>query len=185
METFRLVVFAVCSYAAVVATGSWLVRAKRLNPFGKPARAIRIVSDPILKPIETWLLKKGGNPQNASQWLLGGAVVGGIVSISLFEWLARQMVMVGAVSSSGPGGIARVVIFYAGQAFTVSIFIRVIGSWFGAGRYNPLMRTFYFLTDWIVEPIRRRIPPMGMIDLSPIIAYFGIQFLVTALLRSI
>lgn len=177
--------FGIFGYASVIATGSWLVRTKRLNPFGKPARAIRVLSDPILNPIESWLLKKGGNPQNASQWLVGGAVVGGIVSISLFEWLARQMVMVGAVSSSGPRGIARVAIFYAGQAFSISIFIRVIGSWFGAGRYNPLMKAFYFLTDWIVEPIRRRIPPMGMIDLSPIIAYFGVQFLVSVLLRSI
>ena len=185
MEIFRLFVFGVFSYAAVVATGSWLVQTKRLNPFGKSARALRSISDPLLNPIETWLLKTGGNPQNASQWLLGGAVVGGIVSIAMFEWLARQFVMVGVASHSGPRGIAQIVIFYAGQAFTISIFIRVIGSWFGAGRFNPFMKPFYLMTDWIVEPLRRRIPPVGMIDLSPIIAYFGMQFLVSFLLRSL
>ena len=126
-----------------------MVRTKRLNPFGKPARALRTVSDPLLNPIESWLLKRGGNPQDASQWLVGGAVVGGIVSISMFEWLARQAAMVGMAGSSGPRGIAGIVIFYAGQAFSISIFIRVIGSWFGAGRFNPLMKPFYFLTDWI------------------------------------
>ena len=185
METFRLIVFGVFSYSAIIATGSWLVRTKRLNPFGKTARAVRVLSDPVLNPIETWLLKKGGNPQNASQWLLGGAVVVGIVSISMFEWFARQFVMVGLAGNSGPRGIARIVIFYAGQAFTISIVIRVVGSWVGAGRYNPLMKPFFWMTDWIVEPLRRRLPPIGMIDLSPIVAYFGIQFLVSFILRSL
>jgi YggT family protein len=185
METFRWIVFGLFSYSAVVASASWLVRTKRINPFGKPARLLRFVSDPFLNPIETQLLKKGGNPQNASQWLLAGAVVGGIVSISMFEWLARQVAIIGMTGSTGPRGITRIVIFYAGQAFTISIFIRVIGSWVGAGRFNPLMKPFYLMTDWIIEPISKRIPPVGMIDLSPIIAYFGMQFLVSFLLRSL
>jgi uncharacterized protein YggT (Ycf19 family) len=30
------------------------------------------------------------------------------------------------------------------------------------------------LTDWIVDPIRRILPPLGMIDLSPLVAYFAL-----------
>jgi YggT family protein len=185
MDLFRWVVFGIFGYAAVVASGRWLLQTRRLSPFGKGARTLKSISDPVLDPIETWLLKRGGNPQKAPQWLMGGTVVGGIVAISLVEWLTGQLIMVTAAGRSGPRDLIRVIVFYAGQALTISIFIRVIASWFGVGRFNPLMKPFYFLTDWIIEPLRRRIPPMGMIDMSPIIAYFGVQILVSIIVRAI
>jgi YggT family protein len=35
------------------------------------------------------------------------------------------------------------------------------------------------LTDWLIEPIRRILPPLGMIDFSPLVAW-----LVLSLVRS-
>jgi uncharacterized protein YggT (Ycf19 family) len=32
------------------------------------------------------------------------------------------------------------------------------------------MRPIYWLTDWIVEPIRRILPPTGAFDFSPVVA---------------
>jgi YggT family protein len=58
--------------------------------------------------------------------------------------------------------------------FTVlmaAIFIRVIGSWIGIGPYNRWMRPMYALTNWLIDPIRRILPPMGMIDFSPMVAW--------------
>jgi uncharacterized protein YggT (Ycf19 family) len=34
------------------------------------------------------------------------------------------------------------------------------------------MRPAYVLTDWIVEPLRRALPPLGVFDLSPLAALF-------------
>jgi YggT family protein len=34
------------------------------------------------------------------------------------------------------------------------------------------MRPAYLLTNWLVEPLRRILPPMGMFDLSPLAALF-------------
>jgi len=53
----------------------------------------------------------------------------------------------------------------------VAIMIRVIGSWMGLGRHAGWMRPVFFLTDWIITPIARRLPPLGMLDLSPFVAY--------------
>jgi YggT family protein len=58
--------------------------------------------------------------------------------------------------------------------FTVlmtAILIRVIGSWLGIGPYNRWMRPVYVLTNWLVDPIRRILPPLGMIDFSPMVAW--------------
>jgi YggT family protein len=34
------------------------------------------------------------------------------------------------------------------------------------------MRPIVVLTDWILEPLRRVLPPFGPLDLSPLVAYF-------------
>ena len=52
-----------------------------------------------------------------------------------------------------------------------AILIRVIASWFGIGPYRRWMRPLVALTSWIIEPIRRILPPFGPFDFSPMIAW--------------
>ena len=52
-----------------------------------------------------------------------------------------------------------------------AILVRVIASWFGISPYRRWMRPVVLLSDWIIEPIRRILPPMGMIDFSPMVAW--------------
>ena len=61
----------------------------------------------------------------------------------------------------------------------------VFSSWFGAGRYNKWIRWSYQLTDWLVEPLRRALPPFGMFDLSPLAAYFVLWMLRRLLMGAI
>jgi uncharacterized protein YggT (Ycf19 family) len=60
---------------------------------------------------------------------------------------------------------------YRPSLVMAAIFVRVIASWFGISPYRAWMRPVVALTDWIVEPIRRLLPPMGMIDFSPMVAW--------------
>ena len=57
-----------------------------------------------------------------------------------------------------------------------AIFIEVIGSWVAMGQNNPLLDLVSQVTRPIMEPIRRVIPAMGGLDLSPMIALLGIAF---------
>jgi HAMP domain-containing protein len=70
-DVLRFTVFAFLVFSAGVALGSWAVRTRRINPFGRVGQTIRRLSDPVLAPIETWLLRRGGNPQQASsaRWM--------------------------------------------------------------------------------------------------------------------
>jgi YggT family protein len=52
-----------------------------------------------------------------------------------------------------------------------AILVRVIASWFGISPYSRWMRPVMVLTDWLIDPIRRLMPPVGMIDLSPMVAW--------------
>lgn len=58
-----------------------------------------------------------------------------------------------------------------------TIFIEVIGSWFAMGQYNPFLHLVSQLTRPIMEPIRKFMPPLGGLDLSPMIAFLGIMFI--------
>lgn len=53
----------------------------------------------------------------------------------------------------------------------------VIMSWFPASRRNQLAITLYRLTEPVLAPIRRVLPPMGGLDLSPMVLLIGLQFL--------
>lgn len=54
--------------------------------------------------------------------------------------------------------------------FVFAIFIRVILSWIGGGGYNPAVAIITALTDPVLRPFRRVLPPLGGLDLSPLFA---------------
>jgi YggT family protein len=54
---------------------------------------------------------------------------------------------------------------------------RVIISWVSADPYNPIVRFLYGATEPLLEPIRRRLPVMGGLDLSPMLLILAIIFL--------
>jgi len=54
--------------------------------------------------------------------------------------------------------------------FIFAIVIRVILSWISPGGYNPAIAIIHTLTDRVLLPFRRIIPPLGGLDLSPLVA---------------
>lgn len=184
-DALRLLVLLVAGAALLVALGSWAVTTRRINPMSRLARAIRSVSDPVLRPVEHWLVARGRNPQDAPWWLLGIVVVASIIGLTVFQWLWTTVMNVAAAGRAGPRSIIRLVIYLAFQVVLFSLIARVVGSWFGAGRFNRWLRPTYLVTDWIVEPLRRFIPPIGIIDITPLAAWLLLQILLSIILRLI
>ncbi len=56
-----------------------------------------------------------------------------------------------------------------------SIIARAILSWAGPGSYNPAVSLLHSLTEPLLRSSRRLLPPIGGIDLSPLIPLIGIQ----------
>ena len=57
------------------------------------------------------------------------------------------------------------------QLLSLLIIVRAVLSWIpGLDSAHPVIRFIMRVTDPILEPIRRVIPPLGGFDLSPIIA---------------
>ncbi len=71
------------------------------------------------------------------------------------------------------------------NVFLFSILIQVIFSWINPGAYNPLTALISYLTDPVMRPVRRVIPPIGGLDLSPMVAMIGLYLLQMLLLPPI
>ena len=61
-------------------------------------------------------------------------------------------------------------------ALTDAIFLRAIFSWFvPPGSDNVIMRFLRDITEPVLAPLRRVLPSMGMLDLSPFVAMILLQ----------
>jgi YggT family protein len=175
------VVAALCLSGAV-ATGSWLVRTQKVSPFSPLGRFLKKTSDPVLMPVETRVVRFGGLPSHAGWWLVVGTAVCGLLLI----WLTRGVIDVAyTVREAARGGVVDVLALLVSGVYDVFFFaliIRVVGSWVGAFRYSRWARPAYLLTDWLVEPIRKVLPPFAGFDFSPIVAWLVLLILKTILL---
>jgi len=166
----RYVVIGAFGVSVLVALASWLVRTSRVSPFGALGRTLRAASDPVIRPVETRLVRAGGNPVHAGWWLVVGVAAAGVVGLSLLNWLLGTLQGATWAVAAGPRGALR---FAIGAVYTVvfaALVVRVISSWFGVFRYTSWVRPAYVLTDWVVEPIQRLLPPAGGLDWSPLVA---------------
>lgn len=61
------------------------------------------------------------------------------------------------------------------RVYYILLFIRIILSFFPYNHYQPFVRFIYDLTEPWLGIFRRIIPPLGMVDISPILAFFALE----------
>lgn len=59
--------------------------------------------------------------------------------------------------------------------FLYSIFVSIILSWVAQGSYNPLADILHQITEPVMGPARKILPPMGGLDLSPMLVLLAIS----------
>ena len=68
--------------------------------------------------------------------------------------------------------------------YIIVLFGRVILSWFPLSPGSAMASVYSFLyaaTEPVLGPVRRMLPPMGGLDLSPLVVTFGVIFLQSAI----
>ena len=70
------------------------------------------------------------------------------------------------------------------ELYSLVIFARVLITWVpNLDPYHPAVQFLHQVTDPVLEPARKLIPPLGMVDISPIIVMIVLQFLASALMN--
>ncbi|HKZ79649.1 MAG TPA: YggT family protein [Pyrinomonadaceae bacterium] len=143
-----------------------------LNPFAWPSLTLRRMTDPFLGPVRRALIGFHVDPKFAPlvtillTILLGWFVLQLVASIAntiggvLFS--LQNQVIVPVIGYLLYGIIALYVLF---------IFMRIIFSWGMVSHANRVMRFLVNTTEPLLAPLRRTIPPLGMLDISPIVAF--------------
>ncbi|HEX8845760.1 MAG TPA: YggT family protein [Pyrinomonadaceae bacterium] len=156
-----------------------------LNPFGWLSRMVRQLSDPLVNPVRRGLARAGLDPKIAPLVTLLIAILLGYIAVQLV-W-AVLFTLNGIILSLTYGTIFKLVGFslYGLLAvFSLLIFTRIVFSW-GVSSVNPVLRFLIRVTEPILGPFRRLIPPLGMFDISPIVVLLLIQLLQQAIMGTL
>ena len=142
-----------------------------LNPFAWTSRTVRRLSDSFVIPVRGGLRGFGIDPKFAP------LVV--ILIVILLGWFVLQLVgtvaetLVGVIGSARSGAVFRVIgfiIYGLISIYILFIVIRIIFSWAMLSHRNRIMRFLIDVTEPLLGPLRRRIPPLLWLDISPMVA---------------
>ncbi len=108
-----------------------------------------------------------------------------VVVMFLLELL--QLIIISQISQSD-FGLAFLLVFAAKKlvftllmTYFVLIIARVIISWIASQSRHPIIPLIYQLTDPVLKPFSKLLPPMGGFDLSPLFALIALRFLLLLL----
>ncbi len=172
----RVALFYVALVFGVIALVDWLVRTRRISPFNAIARFFRRNVDPMMVPVERTVMRAGGQPASAPWWSLVAVVVGGVVLLFLLDFVGGLLQQL-AVGVGEPRILPIILLSWAFKLVELALIVRVVSSWLPISPYSPWIRWTYPLTNWILVPLRRIIPTLGMMDITPIVAYLALAWI--------
>ena len=179
LELLRRGFFAVAMLVAIICAVDWLVRTRRLNPFGVIARFTRANVDPAIAPIERAVVRAGGEPSSAPWWALVVVVLAGIIVITVLDFLRGQVELFMRAIDGGPRGIYQLAVSILFAVLQLAIIVRVVISWVRVRPGSWIARWSFKLTEPMLRPLRQVIPTFGSIDITPIVAWFLLSLLET------
>ena len=179
LELLRRGFFAVAMLVAIICAVDWLVRTRRLNPFGVIARFTRANVDPAIAPIERAVVRAGGEPSSAPWWALVVVVLAGIIVITVLDFLRGQVELFMRAIDGGPRGIYQLAVSLIFAVLQLAIIVRVVISWVRLRPGSWIARWSFKLTEPILRPLRQVIPTFGAVDITPIVAWFLLSLLET------
>jgi YggT family protein len=161
----------------------WAVRTRKISPFNPIARFCRTTIDPFIAPIERRVIRAGGTPASAPLWALAAVVIGGILLLTLLDVIRVEVVRSIVASQGGAAGIFHLLVSWTFTILRFALIVRVISSWLPISPYSPWIRWSYALSEPILAPLRRIVPGLGGLDITPILAYFLLSIIESVLFR--
>lgn len=152
-----------------------------LNPFSRPIMYVRRMSDPLVNPVRRSLIQFGFGPNITPLVVI-------LISI-LLGWFVLQLAdsilltVAGVIDGVQRARIVAVVGFLLYgflDVYMLLIVIRIIFSWGNVSYTNRVMRFLVNATDPILVPMQRIVPPLGVFDISPLVALLLLWLLKTA-----
>ena len=182
-QLLRTALFSIAVVFGAICVLDWAVRTRKISPFNAIARFCRSTIDPFISPIERKVVRAGGTPASAPLWALAGVVIGGILLLTLLDVIKLEVIRSIVASQEGAAGIFHLLVGWTFTILRLAIIVRVISSWLPISPYSAWVRWSYLLSEPILAPLRRVVPSLGGIDITPILAYFLLSIVESVLFR--
>jgi YggT family protein len=179
----RTVLLSVAVVFGAICILDWAVRTRKISPFNAIARFCRSTVDPIIAPIERRVVRAGGTPAAAPLWALAAVVIGGILLLTLLDIVRLEVVRSIIASQEGPGGILHLLVSWTFTILKAAIVVRVISSWLPISPYSAWVHWSYRLSEPVLAPLRRIVPNLGGLDITPILAYILLNIVESVITR--
>ena len=183
IDVLRLTLLSIAFVFGAICVLDWAVRTRKISPFNAIARFCRSTVDPFIAPIERRVVRAGGLPAAAPLWALAVVVIGGILLLTLLDVIRSEVIRSIVASQDGAAGIFHLLVSWTFTLLKVALVVRVISSWLPVSRDSGWLRWSYMLSEPILAPMRRIVPSMGGLDLTPILAYFLLNLTESILFR--
>ena len=152
-----------------------LVRADFYNPI---SQFFVKVTDPLLKPLRKVIPGYGGIDMGSIVLALLVQTAGIYLIVLISGWSLPNLLQPILWSIVGFASLLLNIAFFA-------ILIMIIMSWVAPQSQNPAVDLLRQITDPIMRPIQRLIPPIGGLDLSPIFVFITINLLEMLVVRNL
>ena len=143
-----------------------------LNPFGWASRTLRRLTDGFLLPVRGKLREVGADPKFAPLVVILVSILLGYFIWQLVATLG--IALSGVITGVQSGELFLVLGFILNgliSLYILLIFVRIIFSWGMVSYTNRVMRFLVDTTEPLLGPLRRIVPPLGRMDISPIVAF--------------
>ena len=161
--------------AAGVAALDWAVRTRRISPFSGTARFMRANVDPRIAGVERQVARIGGHPSATPWWALVMYVVMAAVLIAAIDTVSTLLRQAEQASSFGGAGVLLLAVRWTFGFLSFALLVRVVASWLPGLASRRWLSWSYGATEWMLRPLRRIVPTLGVMDVTPIVAYFALQ----------
>ncbi|ERP89357.1 membrane protein [Alcanivorax sp. P2S70] len=163
--------FAFSAYIFIVLT-RFVLQLARADFYNPISQFVLKATNPLLKPLRRVVPGYGG---------LDVASLVLVVVLIILKAITILSIQVGGF----PSGIGGQLILYSLRELAAvilnyifwAVLLRVILSWVAPDPYNPVVRIVVQITEPVMAPVRKLLPPMGGFDLSPLVVLLGIQLL--------
>ncbi len=157
------------------------------NPFGKVGRfssTLKKLTDRFVYPAATLLARFRVNTRYAPLVTIFMAAVLAYFSLQIIH--NTFFVVDGLTESARTGNVRALIgflLYGAISLFILFIFIRFLSTWFVFTR-NTFLGFVRRVTDPVLLPVQRLIPPIGMFDISAMLILLVLGFLQSIVLRT-
>ncbi|MCM3872836.1 MAG: YggT family protein [Pyrinomonadaceae bacterium] len=162
-----------------------IVNAADMNPFSRTALNVRQFSDPLVNPVRRFLLSYRLDQKIAPFVTILIAILIGFLLLEMFG--SVFFTLRGVLTSVQRGDILSLfgyVLFAVLAAYSLMIVARILFSW-GMSYGNRTMRFLVRVTEPILGPFRKIIPPLGMFDVSPMVVLLILHLCQRAIVGSL